>query len=435
MSSDIHNLEADVVVVGSGPGGASVALGLTRQGKKVVILERGRHYKRLGSTLTAVFLVDKYGFLFSQEGINVFRALTTGGTSVTFCGTAVLPHAWLADKYGIDLTEFLEEAREEIGIKPLPDRLIGPAASRIMAAARDLGLKWDPIDKFIDADRCELKCPHCMLGCTEGAKWTARDYIGEAVDGGATLINQALVDEVTIENHQAVGVQAMTPRGRININARATVVSAGGMGTPIILQRSGIFDAGQGFFADPLLVTYGIHRGPGSWKDIPMSAGTLELVPEGIVMTDLADPWATFLLNAYRKGWRYLPKFSKYHRYLGIMTKVRDGLDGRINLDGTFSKPITYADRWKIDKGINLAEKILKRAGADSESIFTTPIRAAHPGGTARIGTVVNTDLETEVKNLYVCDTSVIPEPWGLPPVWTIIAFGKRLARRLGTIY
>jgi len=435
MSSDIQNLETDVVVVGSGPGGASVALGLTRQGKKVVILERGRHYKRLGSTLTAVFLVDKYGFLFSQEGINVFRALTTGGTSVTFCGTAVLPHAWLADKYGIDLTEFLEEAREEIGIKPLPDRLIGPAASRIMAAARDLGLKWDPIDKFIDADRCELKCPHCMLGCTEGAKWTARDYIGEAVDGGATLINQALVDEVTIENHQAVGVQAMTPRGRININARATVVSAGGMGTPIILQRSGIFDAGQGFFADPLLVTYGIHRGPGSWKDIPMSAGTLELVPEGIVMTDLADPWATFLLNAYRKGWRYLPKFSKYRRYLGIMTKVRDGLDGRINLDGTFSKPITYADRWKIDKGINLAEKILKRAGADSESIFTTPIRAAHPGGTARIGTVVNTDLETEVKNLYVCDTSVIPEPWGLPPVWTIIAFGKRLALRLSTIH
>ena len=435
MSGYIRKLEADVVVVGSGPGGASVALGLARQGKKVVILERGRHHKRIGSTLAALFYVDKYGFLFSQEGVNVFRALTTGGTSVTFCGTAVLPHAWLTDKYGIDLTKYLEEAREEIGIKPLPDRLIGPAASKIMEAARDLGLKWNPIDKFIDADRCELKCPHCMLGCTEGAKWTARDYIQEAVSHGATIINQALVEEVTIENHQATGVQAIMPSGRITVKARATVVSAGGMGTPIILQRSGLFDAGQGFFADPLVATYGIYKGPGSWKDIPMSAGTLELVPEGIVMTDLADPWATFLINAYRKGWRSLPRFSRYRCYLGIMTKVRDGLDGRINLDGTFSKPITYADRWKIDKGINLAEKILKRAGVDPESIFTTPVRASHPGGTARIGVVVNTDLETEIKNLYVCDTSVLPEPWGLPPVWTIIAFGKRLARCLGTLY
>lgn len=434
MNGEIRMLETDVVVVGSGPGGASVALGLAKQGKKVVILERGRHHKRIGSTFAALFLVDRYGFRFSQEGLNVFRALTTGGTSVTFCGTAVLPPSWFNDKYGIDLSEYVGEAREEIGIKPLPDRLIGPAASRIMEAARDLGFQWNPIDKFIDADRCELKCPHCMLGCTEGAKWTARDYIQEAVDRGATLINRATVNEVTIENHQARGVQAMTPRGRVTVNAKATVVSAGGMGTPIILQRSGIFDAGQGFFADPLLVTYGIYKGPGSWKDIPMSAGTLELVPEGIVITDLADPWATFLLNAYWKGWRYLPKFSKYRRYLGIMTKVRDGLDGRINLDGTFSKPITYADRWKIDKGINLAEKILKRAGTDPESIFTTPVRAAHPGGTARIGEVVNTDLETEVKNLYVCDASVIPEPWGLPPVWTIIALGKRLACRLETI-
>ncbi|TLN17398.1 hypothetical protein FDZ71_06355 [bacterium] len=55
------------------------------------------------------------------------------------------------------------------------------------------------------------------------------------------------------------------------------------------------------------------------------------------------------------------------------------------------------------------------QAGAESVSIFSTPILAAQPGGTASIGEVVNTDLETEIKNLYVCDTSIIPEPWGLP--------------------
>jgi choline dehydrogenase-like flavoprotein len=223
----------------------------------------------------------------------------------------------------------------------------------------------------------------------------------------------------------------MSPRGRISVRAKAVVLAAGGMGTPVILQRAGVFNAGQGFFGDPLIVTYGIHDGPGSWRDIPMSAGTLELAPEGLVMTDLADPWATYFMNAYWTGWRHLPRFFKYRRAIGIMTKVRDGLDGRVNLDGTVSKPITYDERLKLDRGSCLAEKILRRAGARPDSIFSTPVRAAHPGGTARLGDIVSTDLETEIEHLYVCDTSIIPEPWGLPPVWTIIAFGKRLARTL----
>jgi len=434
MKGDVRKLETDVVVVGSGPGGASVALDLAKQGKKVLILERGKNHKHVGTTFAALCIADKHGFLFSQEGVYVARAITTGGSSVVCCGTAMPPPAWIADKYKIDLSEFVEAARKEIGIKPLPDKLIGPAATRIMGAARDLGLQWHPIDKFIDPERCDLTCPHCMLGCNKGAKWTARDYVREAVNHGATLMNQATVEEVLVDSRNAVGVRALTPQGRILVNARATVLAAGGMGTPVILQRSGIFDAGKGFFADPLIATYGLYKGPGSWQDIPMSAGTLDLVSEGILMTDLADPWATYLLNAYWKGWRYLPRFFNYRCVLGIMTKVRDGLNGRVNFDGTISKPITYEERWKLDKGANIAEKILKRAGVDPDSIYTTPIRATHPGGTARIGQIVSTDLETEIKNLYVCDTSIIPEPWGLPPVWTIVAFGKRLARRLETI-
>jgi choline dehydrogenase-like flavoprotein len=434
MSGETRKLETDVVVVGSGPGGASVAQDLAKRGKKVVILERGKDYQRVGSTLTTLFITDKQSLLFPKEGVRVGRALTTGGSSVIYAATAVPPPKWIADKYKIDLSEFVEEARQEIGIKPLPDKLIGAASRRIMEAARDLGFNWNPMDKFIDAEKCDLKCPHCMLGCTKGAKWTARNYVQEAVDKGATLLNQALVQEVLVENRQAMGVKALTPRGQLTVEAKITVLAAGGMATPVLLQRAGIFEAGQGFFVDPLIITYGDYNGPGSWRDIPMTAGTLEFVPEGIVMTDLAYPWALYLLNAYWKGWKYLPRFLGYRSVLGIMTKVRDGLSGRVNLDGTISKPITNEERYKLDKGANLAEKILKRAGAKPESIYSAPIGAGHPGGTARIGHVVNTDLETQIKNLYVCDTSIIPEPWGLPPVWTIIAFGKRLARRLGTM-
>ena len=434
MKGQARKLQADAVVVGSGPGGATVARELAKKGKKVVILERGKNPNWTGNVFSAFFIMDKRSLLFPKGGVRVGRALTTGGSSSIYCGTAVPPPDWIKARYNIDLSGFVEEARREIGIKPLPERLIGPASRRIMEAARDLGFNWNPMDKFIDPEKCELKCPHCMLGCNRGAIWTARKYVQEAVDSGATLLNQALVQEVLMENKKATGVIARTPKGQLTIEAKVTVLAAGGMATPVLLRRAGMSDAGQGLFVDPLIITYGNSKGPSSTRDIPMTTGTVEFASEGIVMTDLAYPWAFYLMNAYWKGWKYVPKILGYGSTIGIMTKVRDGLSGRVNPDGSVSKPITDEDRLKLDRGASMAEKILRGAGADPGSIYTSPVGAAHPGGTVRIGQGVNTDLETPITNLYVCDTSIIPEPLGLPPVWTIIAFGKRLARRLSSV-
>jgi len=44
----------------------------------------------------------------------------------------------------------------------------------------------------------------------------------------------------------------------------------------------------------------------------------------------------------------------------------------------------------------------------------------------------VDANLATEVDGLSVCDASVIPEAWGLPPTLTILALARRLARQLG---
>jgi choline dehydrogenase-like flavoprotein len=48
-----------------------------------------------------------------------------------------------------------------------------------------------------------------------------------------------------------------------------------------------------------------------------------------------------------------------------------------------------------------------------------------------KVGDLLDSDLKTEYDNLYVCDCSVIPEAWGLPPTLTIIGLGKRLAKHL----
>ena len=71
--------KVDVVVAGSGPGGATVARGLARAGKKVLLLEKGTNFKYVGNHPSALFTADKMGLNFTEEGMNIVRAITAGG--------------------------------------------------------------------------------------------------------------------------------------------------------------------------------------------------------------------------------------------------------------------------------------------------------------------------------------------------------------------
>ena len=102
--------------------------------------------------------------------------------------------------------------------------------------------------------------------------------------------------------------------------------------------------------------------------------------------------------------------------------------------DGTISKPTTDHDRAGLTTAENVCRRILVKAGADPGAIFTSPQRGTHPGGTVRIGVMLDTDLRTETPGLYVCDTSVFPEALCRPTVLTLVGLGKRLAKHLATM-
>jgi choline dehydrogenase-like flavoprotein len=220
--------------------------------------------------------------------------------------------------------------------------------------------------------------------------------------------------------------------------AGVVVVAAGGMGTPGILNRSGLDEAGRGFLGDPLIMSSGCaddYHGPGMYADITMCCGTNDYLDDGILISDLLDPWPSYLLQLAYKGVGQIPRIIRHRRMLGVMCKVADTVGGRVFPDETFSKAMQDQDRKRLDRGARLNEQILQEAGCDPKSIVHTPVRLGHPGGTARIGQLVDTDLETQVKNLFVCDNSITPEPYGLPPVLMLVAAAKRLVdRRLKAI-
>jgi len=425
----------DVVVVGSGPGGASVARDLARAGKNVLILERGRDYRRdvrYGTYLGPLTYTDRHSLLFTEEGLNIIRPLMVGGATNMFCGAAAFPPEWLASRYGLDLRPYAEKIAAEIGIAPLPPEFRGAASTRIAEAAISLGYKWEPLLKFQRPARSQrFRCgAHCMLGCRCGAKWTAAEWVDEAVAQGARLLTEALADDVLIENRKAAGVVANWRGRELRVHAKVVVLSAGGIGTPLILQRAGFFEAGHGITMDTTAIVYGISKEKGNGDEPPMTWSYTD-DEVGYMLSTLIDPWLLYPIIALLKGPAYPFRWPWWKNTLGIMIKIKDDISGGITFEGKISKPLTERDRFRLNHGAIVARRILVRAGADPDSIFLTPLRGTHPSGTVRLGQLVDHNLQTEVENLYVCDASVFPEALDQPTVLTILSLGQRLAEHL----
>ena len=430
--------EADVVVVGSGPGGATVARQLARAGKKVILLERGKDYRRwalYGTYPGAMTYADHLGLLFTKEGLSIIRPLMAGGATSMYCGCAARPPAWLKEKYGIDLDRQVDETMAELKIAPLPPELRGAASTRLAEAASALGYEWTPLLKFVNPIRvreggfdCGAKC---MLGCRCGAKWNAAEWVDEAVATGCCeFLTEARVDEVMVENRRAVGVRGRWKGQRIEIGAKVVALAAGGIGSPLILKRVGLARAGQGIGMDTTVMVYGASKFPGNGYEPPM---TYEWANDevGYLLSTLVDPWLNYLIMTALKGPRYVSLWPRWGRTLGVMIKLKDDLSGAVESERDISKPFTPQDQKKLDHAAALAKKILVKAGADPDTLFITPMRGTHPCATVRIGDLLDRDLQTEIENLYVCDASAFPEPLARPTVLTIIGLGKRLSELL----
>jgi choline dehydrogenase-like flavoprotein len=430
--------EADVIVVGSGAGGGTIARELAKAGLDVLILEKGRNHKYfMGTHLSAAMMADNLGMRFSTEGLQCVRALTTGGSTMMYCGTFADPPPFIKEDLGIDLSAEIQELKQETGVSQLPERLLRGSSLMLIEAANSLGYHWEIFEKFMDADKCKEGCSDCMLGCPTGAKWTARHFIDDAVEHGATLVNGIAVEQVLHKNGRTSGVRALRGTELIDFRAPMVILCAGGLGSAPILNRSGVWEAGQGIFVDPLVFVGGTYPGAtpraGTCYNPNMSVGTWEhQQSEGFVLSPLQDPWGIFLMQMALVSPAKVLKIFRYRSWMSIMVKAKDDMAGEIRHNETFTKPLTDADLARLDRGAQISKEILIKAGCREKSIVRGPIRGAHPGGACRIGEVVDINLQSRhIENLYVSDASVFPQALGTPGVATVAAMNKRLAKHI----
>jgi choline dehydrogenase-like flavoprotein len=319
---------------------------------------------------------------------------------------------------------------------------MGPGTRRINEAAASLGWEMKQTPKCVDFTRCTA-CGMCMFGCPRGAKWTALEFVDEAVVNGAHLMLNTEITGVTQKNGEVTGVIGSSQGRRVELKARNVVLAAGALETPRILQNSGIDGAGEGLSIDAFQATYGYTKDCGMKNEIILATYLDELVEEKELFT-APYMYVPFLIaqasqreGRFNRGWLNIARtFVKglnidTGRLLGLMTKIRDESTGRVLLDGTIHKTLTEKDKAKLEEAHEINKKLLIASGAGPDTIFRTRYESGHPACTAAIGRVVDKNQECEMRRLFVCDASVFPSPLGIPPILTIVALSKRVAKFL----
>jgi len=251
----------DVLVVGSGFGGAIPAYHLAAGGAKVVVLERGpqldpgefEHDFKLGSSYTRIF-----DFVVG-DGMSVLGGNCVGGGSVVYF--AAMPRAprfvferrgsinrrmWPASISRDTLDPWYDRVAESIPITQQGWRDVSYAGGLWAAACDHAGRTANPVPAAVDTTAC-VKCNWMMAGCRFGAKQSLLlNYLPAAVAHGAEIRPLHEVQRISRgdDGHYRVHYMTVDPEdyrlttGEGVIEARLVVLAAGAAATPVILQRS-----------------------------------------------------------------------------------------------------------------------------------------------------------------------------------------------------
>ncbi len=436
-------MDADVAIIGGGPGGCTLAKELSKKGKKIVLFEKGSDSDRMiGNGLGVMMRLEK-GFHFpmplkkTKEGDTLILSKCLGGGTVLYAGSASKPSLEYWKEYGIDLPkEMIDEAEKECWVNMPPEEFIGPGTRRVWEAANDVGVPFEKQLRHVDFDRCKPGCPYCSNGCRKNAKWTAREYAKEAVNSGATILTNTEAKGLIIENNTAGGVRAKGKGGKhYEVNAKVVVCSAGGTHTSRLLKKSGFPEAGSTFCGDPTFFTFGfVKDGPGNGFDHGMTAGWYD-EENKVLFCSMVMPYMGWHMNFLQdEHIKSIPKLGRYNSVLGVFAKITDEGVGQVYANGSISKTFIEEDHKRFAYSREINEKILKKAGCDPDDLHHSGYVMGHPSSTVRVGKLLDTNLETSVKNLYCCDTSVFPKALGMPPAMTIVVLAKRLAKHLESI-
>ncbi len=349
-------------------------------------------------------------------------ASATGGTTTLATANALRCDEALRE-LGLDLDAELTSLEEELAPSTDHAKVWRPATRQLHDACRTLGLAPQVMPKLVDYGRCR-RCGRCVLGCPYGAKWDARKVLAQARAAGAGLMTGVTVERIATDGPgqprcrpgRARGVVVRARGRRRLLPADLVVVAAGGLGTPAILEASGIRTDPR-LFVDPVLCVAAEVPGVDLHREVPMPF----VVDRG---TFIVSPYFDHLSFFFDPRWRRPPS-----RILSLMIKFADAESGSVTRRRV-RKGLTESDRRIVAEAVEVCEEIFASLGVPRNALFRGTLNAGHPGGTLPLRAEQAGDLHDErlPANVYVADASLLPRSLGKPPMLTVMALAQRVA-------
>lgn len=474
----------DVVVVGSGAGGAAAARVLAEQGIDVIVVEQGAYHDARdysADPLEALPMLYREAGLTFCEGrpripLPVGRAV--GGTTVINSGTCLrTPREVLErwrDEFGIEwatqLDDEFEAVERSLAVLPVDPQTAGANAALCRAGADALGLSNGPLPRNAGAVSC---CSSCPTGCMLDAKRAVHvSELPRAVAAGARVRGGQQIERVLLERGRVTGVAG---RG-YEVRAGAVVLAAGALGTPELLLGQGLANSsgalGRHLRIHPACWVGARFEQPvRGWEGVMQSWGVDAFSDRGLFFEATATPLPFGAQGLPGVGEELQRLIAEYDRIAVIGVHLSERSEGRVELHGKRKRMrIAYRlcreDARALRFGIARAAEIHFAAGALEvyPQLARTPrlgpgdvsriergrarrvpfgyagelrLEAFHPMGTARMGAdprscVVAPSGEChDVPGLYVVDASLFPTSLKVNPMLTIMACARRIAATL----
>jgi choline dehydrogenase-like flavoprotein len=396
---DADTVRADVAIVGSGAGGAVLAYRLAEQGRRVLLIERGRHvdpseFTENEATQYSDLYADGALTLSRDFRFQVLQGMCVGGSTTVNNGVCFdLPERVLRrwnDPDGLDaglqgeqLRASFSRLREWLPVhqQGTNGAVLNPGARKFVDGVRALGLDQPPyrfgvVDANIDG--C-VGCGYCNLGCAYGKKLSMLDNVlpraqAEFGPDGVRILTECRAERIERGCRRATAVLCRLSDGRrLRVQAASVVVSAGGLASSVLLRRSGIGgrNAGRGVcfnLASPLTVDFDeeLH----SEQGLQISHYLLPPDDHGFALETWFNPPLTQSL--FMPGWfedhaRNMARYS-HMTSVGVVVgsarngKVKPALLDRGDPDLDFEPTASDLDR--LLAGLELASEIMLEAGA-----------------------------------------------------------------------
>jgi choline dehydrogenase-like flavoprotein len=430
--NDEGTVTVDVVVVGSGAGGATVAARLAEAGLQVALVEEGAlaptpalpvdgegDPTQLPLNERVRLFYRHNGFTFTVGVPPIFTPMgcAVGGTTVINSGTCFRTPDFVLKRwqqvFGVRelereaLEPIFERIEQDLSIQPVPESVLGGNGQVLRRGAERLGVRHAPLN------RPQRDCHGsgiCAFVCPRNAKLDMRlTYLPRACAAGAVIYARCRAERIVMEGDRAVGVTAqivnppsphpsppllrgeraqgvggfnsLQPTGQyLHLRARhGVVMAAGTLYTPLLLKASGIRHPhlGRHLHLHPSLSLFAEMEEPVfGWRGVMQSYGVTEWIEQGTLIE------ATFPPLAMGYALHPLPFWGERHQTLlqkgafiaavGILT-ADEASEGRVFALPSGHAAMRYrlhpADIQRIVTGMAKAARLLLTAGA--QAVYT----------------------------------------------------------------